>query len=57
MICANEGCDSHEIKVAETRAHETKNWIRRRRVCRECHASWWTVEIGEFELKDEVNSV
>jgi len=28
MICVNDGCDSHEIKVAETRAHETKNWIR-----------------------------
>jgi len=52
MICVNDGCDSFEIKVAETRAHETKNWIRRRRVCKQCHCSWWTVELGEFELKD-----
>ena len=52
MICVNEGCDSHEIKVAETRPHETKNWIKRRRVCKECKCSWWTVEIGEFELKE-----
>jgi len=44
MICVNDGCDSFEIKVAETRAHETKNWIRRRRVCKECYCSWWTVE-------------
>jgi len=48
----NEGCDSHEIKVAETRPHESKNWIKRRRVCKECHCSWWTVELGEFELKE-----
>ena len=52
MICVNDGCDSHEIKVAETRPHETKNWIKRRRVCKECKCSWWTVELGEFELKE-----
>jgi transcriptional regulator NrdR family protein len=52
MICVNEGCDSHEIKVAETRPHESKNWIKRRRVCKECKCSWWTVELGEFELKE-----
>jgi transcriptional regulator NrdR family protein len=52
MICVNDGCDSHEIRVAETRPHESKNWIKRRRVCKECKCSWWTVELGEFELKD-----
>ena len=52
MICVNEGCDSHEIRVAETRPHESKNWIKRRRVCKECKCSWWTVELGEFELKE-----
>ena len=52
MICVNDGCDSHEIRVAETRPHESKNWIKRRRVCKECKCSWWTVELGEFELKE-----
>lgn len=52
MICVSETCDSHDIKVAETRHHEFKNWIKRRRVCKQCECSWWTVEIGEFELKE-----
>ena len=50
MICVNESCDSTAIKVAETRPHENKNWVCRRRVCKECDYSWWTIEISSFEL-------
>jgi hypothetical protein len=52
MICVNEVCDSQNIKVAETRLHDTKNWIRRRRICKQCRYSWWTTEIADFELED-----
>ena len=50
MICVNESCDSTEVKIAETRAHERKNWVCRRRVCKQCRYSWWTIEISSFEL-------
>jgi transcriptional regulator NrdR family protein len=50
MICPNEHCDSEDIKVAETRKHEARNWVCRRRVCKECEYSWWSNEIPLFEL-------
>ena len=32
MICASSECDSDDIKVIDSRPHESKNWVRRRRV-------------------------
>lgn len=52
MICVLPECDSQDIKVVDSRAHETKNWIRRRRCCMACGYRWNTLEMAEFELDD-----
>lgn len=52
MICASTECDSDDIKVIDSRPHENKNWIRRRRKCMVCGMRWNTIELGEFELDE-----
>lgn len=52
MICVMPDCDSQDIKVVDSRAHDTKNWVRRRRACMACGFRWTTLEIAEFELND-----
>ena len=52
MICASSECDSDDIKVIDSRPHESKNWIRRRRRCMKCNLRWNTIELGEFELNE-----
>lgn len=52
MICASSECDSDDIKVIDSRPHESKNWIRRRRRCMKCNLRWNTIELGEFELDE-----
>lgn len=50
MICVNPECDSQDIRVVDSRPHDSRNWVRRRRVCTECGYRWNTIELGEFEL-------
>lgn len=52
MICASTECDSDDVKVIDSRPHESKNWIRRRRKCLKCGLRWNTIELGEFELDE-----
>jgi transcriptional regulator NrdR family protein len=52
MICASTECDGDEVKVIDSRPHESKNWIRRRRKCLKCGLRWNTIELGEFELDE-----
>lgn len=46
-------CQSKENKVLDTRQHPNGCWLKRRRQC-ECGNRWWTVEVNEIDLIEEV---
>ncbi len=46
-------CGSRDVKSAATAEHPKFNWVRRRRVCRDCHQRWWTIELDEEDLSVE----
>lgn len=54
MICVLPECDSQDIKVVDSRPHETKNWIQRRRACMACGYRWNTLEISVFEFEETI---
>ena len=46
-------CQSKESKVLDTRQHQNGFWLKRRRQCA-CGNRWWTVEVNEVDLIEEV---
>lgn len=48
MLCPK--CHSPENRLLRLTQHKTRNYLRRRRACKECDYRWNTLEIVEKEL-------
>lgn len=43
-------CDADDSKVKETRFNDAGYWRARRRQCKQCECSFWTLEVPENYL-------